>query len=76
MNDAQFLDDLPAALALVDGCHADLHQRRREIEVTLGALRSVAALVERASRPYAPASRYRRYNDEQVRRLQVVVLLR
>jgi DNA-binding transcriptional MerR regulator len=35
--------DLPAALALVDACHAALHQRRREIEATLGALRSVAA---------------------------------
>src|SRR5262245_2528177 len=35
--------ELPGALALVDACHAELHQRRREIEATLGALRAVAA---------------------------------
>jgi DNA-binding transcriptional MerR regulator len=104
--------DLPAALALIDSCHAGLHWRRREIEATLGALRSVAAVLpEHAAAQHwqqSPlaigeaarragvrvsalrfweaqglidpardsANGYRRYNDEQVRRLQVVVLLR
>jgi DNA-binding transcriptional MerR regulator len=104
--------DTPAALALIDSCHATLHERRHQIEATLGALRAIAvALPERAParqllRPAQaigevarsagvrvsavrfweaqgllepmrdPASGYRRYNDEQVRRLQVVVLLR
>ncbi|MFL5804147.1 MAG: MerR family transcriptional regulator [Roseiflexaceae bacterium] len=104
--------DLPAALALVDACHAELHQRRREIEATLGALRAVAAALPEPVAARAlprpgltigaaarrvgvrvsalrfweeqgllqperdPASGYRRYNDEQLRRLQVVALLR
>ncbi|MGH2368569.1 MAG: MerR family transcriptional regulator [Chloroflexota bacterium] len=34
--------DLPGAFALVDACHAALHQRRREIEETLQALRVLA----------------------------------
>ena len=104
--------DLPAALALVDACHADLHRRRGEIEATLGALRAVAAALPEpvamralpqpgltigaAARHVGvrvsalrfweeqglleperdPASGYRRYNDAQMRRLQVVVLLR
>jgi DNA-binding transcriptional MerR regulator len=103
--------DLPAAFALVDACHAGLHQRRREIVATLEALRSAAAaLPEQATLHHPrqsltigeaadltgvrvsairfweaqellepardPASSYRRYNDVQVRRLQVIVLLR
>jgi hypothetical protein len=51
--DAVHHDDLPTALALVDACHAGLHQLRREIEATLGALRSAAAVL-----PEHAAARY------------------
>jgi DNA-binding transcriptional MerR regulator len=103
--------ELPGALALVDACHADLHQRRREIEATLGALRAVAAALPEPVGTLVPqpvltigaaarlvgvrvsalrfwetqgllqperdrASGYRRYNGQQLRRLQVVALLR
>jgi DNA-binding transcriptional MerR regulator len=109
--DATHQDDLPAALAMVDACHAGLHQHRREIEATLEALRSAAAALpehtaaRRLQQSLAigeaarltgvlvsairfweslgllepardPSSGYRRYNGEQLRRLQMIVLLR
>jgi DNA-binding transcriptional MerR regulator len=103
-------DDLSAALAIIDERHAELTSKRRQVEQTLDALRTLAAqsgawqssphsqrvrVGEAAKqvgvrvsavhfweqqgllRPLRePHSRYRLYDEGQMRRLRVVALLR
>lgn len=102
--------DLATALTIIDERHAELAGKRRQVEDTLLALRTLAAQAEppRSPRPAqplrvgdaakqmgvrvsalhfweqqglvrpvrAPHSRYRLYDEQQMRRLRVVALLR
>jgi DNA-binding transcriptional MerR regulator len=102
--------DLPAALAIIDECHAELASKRFQIEQTLSALRTLAAgsaSLQSSSHPQRfrvgeaakqvgvrvsalhfweqqgllhplreQSSHYRLYDEQQMRRLRVVVLLR
>ncbi|MBA2682459.1 MAG: MerR family transcriptional regulator [Ktedonobacteraceae bacterium] len=103
-------NDLSAALALIDTCHADLASKRLQVEQTLTALHMLSAQPTPARSSYNPqllrvgdaakqvgvrvsalhfweqqgllhpfrdkSSHYRLYDEQQMHRLRVVVLLR